>query len=330
MEDSEVQENNNMKNILVTGGAGFVGCHLVERLLERHDDYMVVVVDDRPIKDYGDKSDRVRHLQHCVTDKRMMTKVFELYEFSGVFHLAEKPHTEKMEGLSELIRINIMGSMLLADLCTKYECRLLHSSTNEVYGSLESDKKTHTYETNCYRPTTPYAASKASVDLLLKSYHKTHGTDIIIVNSSTSYGPGQGEDKFMPKIIASLFSDRPVDVYGTGKNIRDWIYVKDHVESLDLAFHRGTGGQNYNVGGGMTKDITNKELVEKINRSYNSVMGIEDVSVGRLINYTSDIIGHDHRHSVNYDKSTLRLRWKPNTTLEMGISQTIRYYAKGR
>ena len=221
MEDSEVQENNNMKNILVTGGAGFVGCHLVERLLERHDDYMVVVVDDRPIKDYGDKSDRVKHIQHCVTDKRMMTKVFELYEFSGVFHLAENPHTEKMDGLSELIRINIMGSMLLADLCTKYECRLLHSSTNEVYGSLDSDKKTHTYETNCYRPTTPYAASKASVDLLLKSYHKTHGTDIIIVNSSTSYGPGQGEDKFMPKIIESLFSDRPVDVYGTGKNIRD-------------------------------------------------------------------------------------------------------------
>jgi dTDP-glucose 4,6-dehydratase len=319
-----------MKNILVTGGAGFEGTYLVERLLERHDDYMVIVVDGDPIKDFGDKSDRVRQHTNCITDERMMSKLFELYEFFGVFHLAEMTHTSDIDELSEVVRINIMGSILLANLCTKHECRLLHSSTNEVYGSLESDKKTHTYETNCYRPTTPYAATKASVDLLLKSYHKTHGTDIVIVNSSTNYGPRQDEDKFMPKIINAVLNDKSVDVYGTGENIRDWIYVKDHAESLDLAFHRGSGGQNYNVGGGMVKNLNNKELVEKVSRAYRSVMGIDDRSVVKLINYTSDIVGHDFRHSVNYDKSTLRLRWKPNTTLEDGIDQTIRYYAKGK
>ena len=134
----------------------------------------------------------------------------------------------------------------------------------------------------------------------------------------------------MPKIINAVLNDKSVDVYGTGENIRDWIYVKDHAESLDLAFHRGSGGQNYNVGGGMVKNLNNKELVEKVSRAYRSVMGIDDRSVVKLINYTSDIVGHDFRHSVNYDKSTLRLRWRPNTTLEDGIDQTIRYYAKGK
>jgi len=319
-----------MKNILVTGGAGFIGTYLVERLLERHDEYMVIIVDDKPIRDFGDKADRVKQYSYCVTDERVMSKLFELYEFFGVFHLAEKPHTPNIDELNELVKINIIGSTILANLCTKHECRLLHSSTNEVYGSLDSDKKTHTYETNCYRPTTPYAATKASIDLLLKSYHKTHGTDIVIVNSSTNYGPRQSEDKFIPKIIKAILNDKSVDVYGTGENVRDWIYVKDHAESLDLAFHRGGGGQNYNVGGGMTKNLNNKELVELINRSYRSVVGDVDDGVVKLINYTSDISGHDFRHSVNYDKSTLRLRWKPNTSLESGIGQTIRYYAKGK
>ena len=317
-----------MKNILITGGGGFIGSHLIKRLLDRYPHYSIIVLDkEKSTTNICEFNDKIKVYNYEICNDRNISKLFELYTFDGVFHLAsEKPHRDADLSL-DFLKTNVLGTSIIINNCLKYNSRLLHASTNEVYGNLEMDKRTHTYESHCYNPTTIYGASKASSDHIIKAYHKQYGLDAVIATLSNVYGPNQGEDNFLPTIIKYLLSNKPVPVFGNGEHIRDWLYIDDCAEGLDAAFHKGLAGECYNFGGDVVSDVNNNELVNITSRIINRIKMFDDsgVAVHKLINYMSDFSGHDMRHSVNYDKSTLRLKWKPKTKLEEGLLETINW-----
>tara|TARA_R110000803_G_scaffold11564_6_gene34356 strand:+ start:1664 stop:2644 length:981 start_codon:yes stop_codon:yes gene_type:complete len=316
-----------MKNILITGGLGFIGSALTKRLHNKYPDYKLIVVDNNEDHHRLDEiKDNIKIYSYDICEQRLIDKLFELYTFDGVFHLASKKPivNEEYKG-TEFIKTNVLGTSLILNNCVKHNSRLLYTSNTEVYGSLEMDKRTHLYETNCYNPSTPYAASKASADHLITSYHEKYGLDTLIANISNTYGPGQDDGDFMSIIIKCLLNNESIPVYGTGENVRDWVYIDDVVDMLDLAYHKGISGENYNVGGGVLNEFDNVGLINRISKAVSHILDKEP-SQHRLINHLSDIGGHDLRHSVNYDKSTLRLRWKPKTLIEMGINETIKWH----
>tara|TARA_R110001583_G_scaffold65408_1_gene188978 strand:+ start:586 stop:1566 length:981 start_codon:yes stop_codon:yes gene_type:complete len=316
-----------MKNILITGGLGFIGSALTKRLHSKYPEYNLVVVDNNKNQDrLNEIKDEIKLYSYDICEQRMMDKLFELYDFEGVFHLASrKPILNEEYKETEFIKTNILGTTIILNNCVKQKSRLLYTSNTEVYGSLEMDKRTHLYETNCYNPSTPYAASKAAADHIITSYHEKYGLDTLIANISNTYGPGHDKEDFMHVIIDCLLNKQPIPVFGTGENVRDWVYIDDVVDMLDLAYHKGVSGENYNVGGGTLNEFSNVKLINQISRGVTHILNGEETT-HRLINHLSDMGGHDLRHSVNYDKSTLRLRWKPNTLIEMGINETIKWH----
>jgi|TARA_R110000765_G_scaffold243832_2_gene346152 dTDP-glucose 4,6-dehydratase len=316
-----------MKNILITGGLGFIGSTLAKRLHNKYFDYKLFVLDNSKDQHSLDEvKDNVRIYPYDICEQRLIDKLFDLHKFDGVFHLASsKPVMDEEYKDNQFIKTNVIGTSIILNNCVKHKCRFLYVSDTEVYGSLDMDKRSHMYETNCYRPSTPYAASKASTDHLITSYYKKYGLDTVITNISSTYGPGQNKKNFMSVIIDCLLNNKVIPVFGSGENVRDWIYVDDVIDLLDLAYHKGVPGENYNAGGGTLNELNNLQLVDWISKSISQVL-TDKVYSPKSINHLLDSAGHDLRHSVNYDKTTLRLRWKPKTSTEVGIKETIKWH----
>ena len=322
----------NMKSIIVTGGAGFIGSHLIDLLLTKYPNYLIFNIDSltyasdlNNCEKFNDKENY--QLIRCdIRDKHKLEEIFKKITPHGVFHLAAESHVDNsIENPNLFVETNVLGTLNLLNLSLKYSIkRFLHVSTDEVYGSLGIGDES-SIENSLYKPRSPYSASKASSDHLVQSFFSTYGLNTVLTNCSNNFGPHQHNEKLIPTIIKSLVNRKPIPIYGDGKNIRDWLYVKDHCEALDLVFHNGKSGEKYNVGG--DNELTNLDLVKKICNLYDSIQQEKEDS-NNLIEFVKDRAGHDFRYSINHNKITNELGWLPDTSFKLSLLSTLKYYIK--
>jgi dTDP-glucose 4,6-dehydratase len=328
------------KTILVTGGAGFIGSNFLPYFLEIHD-YRLIHLD---LLTYAGDLDNVKELKgnpdHIfvkgnICNRELIEYLFKTYDIRGVIHFAAESHVDNsIAKPSIFIETNVNGSFTLIDVAYKYwmtapfeykedydECRFHHVSTDEVYGEL-GDTGLFT-ETTSYAPNSPYSASKASSDMIVRSYHETYGLNTVITNCSNNYGPKQHKEKLIPTIIRKALANESIPVYGDGKNIRDWLYVLDHCKGIDLAYHQGKSGEVYNIGGRNERD--NNYIVQKVCEILDDLRPAKD-SYKSLITYVKDRAGHDQRYAIDATKIEQELQWKADEHFESGIIKTIQWY----
>ncbi|HLP16935.1 MAG TPA: dTDP-glucose 4,6-dehydratase [Bacteroidota bacterium] len=315
-----------MKNVLVTGGAGFIGSNFVRHMLDTHPDYLIVNFDALT---YAGNLENLTEIEndprYCfvrgdIRDRAGVERVFTERGIDAVVHFAAESHVDRsITGPSIFIDTNIVGTNVLLETARKANVeRFLHVSTDEVYGSLgETGLFT---ETTPLHPNSPYSASKASSDLLVLAYQHTFGFPGIVTRCSNNYGPYQFPEKLIPLMIANALADKPLPVYGTGMNVRDWLYVGDHCAALDRVLHKGTPGEVYNIGGNNEKP--NIEIVKLIL----DVLGKPE----SLITYVKDRPGHDLRYAIDASKIERELGWTPAYTFEIGMRATIEWYLQNR
>lgn len=326
-----------MKHILVTGGAGFIGSHLVRRLVSRYTDrYQIVNLDGltyagNPANLYDVESADNYIFEHGdIRDRDFLASLFMKYEFFGIFHLAAESHVDRsIEAPAVFMETNVLGTANLLDAAreawgsdVRRKC-FCHISTDEVYGSLSDTDAPFTEETP-YAPRSPYAASKAAADHLVRAYYNTYGLPVKMTNCSNNYGSHQFPEKLIPVCISRIRDQQPIPVYGDGRNIRDWLHVEDHARALDLVFHEGRVGESYNIGGGA--EMRNLDLVHSLCRNVDRLLGREAGEAERLITFTEDRLGHDHRYAIDFSKIRKELGWQPSISLEEGLSSTIDWY----
>jgi dTDP-glucose 4,6-dehydratase len=325
----------NTKTLLITGGAGFIGSHVVRRFVTRYPAYHIVNLDKLTyagnLTNLSDIENNPNYefVKADIVDGGLMLKLFEQYRFSGVIHLAAESHVDRsIANPTEFIFTNIIGTVNLLNAARhiwKDEPGgklFYHISTDEVYGSL-SDEGLFTEET-AYDPRSPYSASKASSDHLVRAYYHTFHLPALISNCSNNYGPNQFPEKLIPLMINNILHNKPLPVYGQGLNVRDWLYVEDHAEAIDLIFHKGNAGETYNIGG--NNEWRNIDLVhllcgimdKKLNRA-------EGTSAG-LIAYVKDRAGHDLRYAIDSSKLQGELGWQPSLQFEEGLEKTVDWY----
>tara|TARA_Y100001970_G_scaffold149455_1_gene183397 strand:- start:413 stop:1411 length:999 start_codon:yes stop_codon:yes gene_type:complete len=325
------------KSVLITGGAGFIGSHLVRKWVSSYPQTKVVNLD---ILTYASDIDNLKEIENKsnyffvkgdIADPLLVTKLFELYDFDGVIHLAAESHVDQsIEKPMNFAATNVIGTLNLLEIArktwqNKFEGKLFyHVSTDEVYGTLQETGSFS--ETTAYDPRSPYSASKASSDHFVKAYSITYEMPTIISNSSNNYGPNQHVEKLIPLVIKNIVNKEPIPIYGDGKNIRDWIYVEDHIEAIDLIFNNGERGHKYNIGG--DNEIRNIDLVNKIIISCDNLLGRSKGDSKSLIKFVEDRKGHDYRYSVDSSKLKNDLDWYPKTDFEKGLKKTILYYLK--
>ena len=325
------------KSVLITGGAGFIGSHLVRKWVSSYPQTKVVNLD---ILTYASDIDNLKEIENKsnyffvkgdIADPLLVTKLFELYDFDGVIHLAAESHVDQsIEKPMNFAATNVIGTLNLLEIArktwqNKFEGKLFyHVSTDEVYGTLQETGSFS--ETTAYDPRSPYSASKASSDHFVKAYSITYEMPTIISNSSNNYGPNQHVEKLIPLVIKNIVNKEPIPIYGDGKNIRDWIYVEDHIEAIDLIFNNGERGHKYNIGG--DNEIRNIDLVNKIIISCDNLLGRSKGDSKSLIKFVEDRKGHDYRYSVDSSKLKNDLDWYPKTNFEKGLKKTILYYLK--
>lgn len=309
--------------LLVTGGAGFIGTNFIKYWLEEHNKDRIVSVDSLTYAankhEYFTMDEQNARLTSFVGD--ICSPVVEKFvdECDCIVHFAAESHVDNsIADSSPFIQTNIVGTHNLLEFARKYDKRFHHVSTDEVFGSLPLEYDLFTEDTP-YDPRSPYSASKASSDHLVRSYFHTHGLKATISNCSNNYGPWQHKEKFLPTIIRSISKDEKIPVYGDGKNVRDWIYVTDHCRAIDSIIHKGELGETYLVGG---EEMSNINLVKNILTS----MGKDD----SLIEYVKDRAGHDRRYAVDCSKITVKLGWKPIVGLDDGLNTTIEWYTNDR
>lgn len=315
------------KKILVTGGAGFIGGNFVQYMLNRYPGYKIYNLD---LLTYaGDltkhreiEGDPNYHFLHAdITDREKVFFVFEKFNFDFVVHFAAESHVDRsITDPGIFVQTNVVGTQVLLDAAKEFGItKFLHVSTDEVYGDLEFDPSTFFTEDTPLMPNSPYSASKASSDLLVRAYHETFDLPINITRCSNNYGPYHFPEKLIPLTISRVLNDESVPVYGDGKNIRDWLHVLDHCSAIDLVMHQGINGEVYNVGG--HNERSNLEVVKTI---INHLGKSED-----LIEYVTDRLGHDKRYAINPTKLE-SLGWKPTYTFETGIAQTVQWYLENK
>ncbi|HCW06279.1 MAG TPA: dTDP-glucose 4,6-dehydratase [Cytophagales bacterium] len=332
-----------MKSILVTGGAGFIGSNFVLYALGKYSDYKIINLDlltyAGTLENLKEEATNPRHIfiKGDILDRPLVEKIFQDYNISDVIHFAAESHVDNsILGPEAFIRTNVLGTFTMLDVARKYwmeapfkfkegksENRFLHISTDEVYGSL-GETGLFTEQTP-YAPNSPYSASKASSDLLVRSYFHTYGMNVVTTNCSNNYGPKQHHEKLIPTIIRSALGGKPIPIYGNGKNVRDWLYVLDHVKGIDLAFHHGRAGQTYNIGG--RNERNNNQIAS-------TICGILDQLKPRLdgksyhdqITYVQDRAGHDKRYAIDASKIESELKWKADETFDSGIHKTVKWY----
>ena len=323
------------KSILITGGAGFIGSHVVRNLVNKYPDYQIFNLDSltyagnlENLKDIENKPN-YNFLKGDITDESFVDKIFQKYQFQGVIHLAAESHVDRsISNPMGFAKTNILGTMVLLNSFkilwqNNWEGkRFYHVSTDEVYGSLgESGLFT---EKTPYDPNSPYSASKASSDHFVRAYGETYGLPYVISNCSNNYGPNQFPEKLIPLFINNIINKKPLPVYGDGNFTRDWLYVIDHAIAIDLVFHRGLNHETYNIGG--FNEWKNIDLVNLLCKLMDKKMNKQPKSSEKLIMYVKDRPGHDFRYAIDPNKIKRELGWKPTVTFEEGLSKTIDWY----
>ena len=324
-----------MKNILITGGAGFIGSHVVKRFVNNYPNYNIYNVDNLTyagslsnLKDLEDKKNYF-FFKIDIKNHNEILKLFVDKKITDVIHLAAESHVDKsIENSFEFAHTNVLGTLSLLeaskiswDLSSKNNI-FYHISTDEVYGSLGLEGSFNEYSK--YDPNSPYSASKASSDHFVRAYHKTYGLPILISNCSNNYGPNQHAEKMIPNIIKSLLKQIKIPIYGDGKNIRDWLYVDDHCDAIELIFNNGNCGETYNIGGNY--EISNIDLADIIIKIFDEIKLNNPGTSNKLIEFVSDRPGHDFRYAVDFSKIKKELGWTPKTNFDKGIRETINWY----
>ncbi len=330
-----------MKSILLTGTAGFIGSNFVPYFLEKYTEYRLINLDlltyagDLENLRECEGNPRYKFIKGDICNRDLIEFIFNEYDIRGVIHFAAESHVDNsIKNPGVFVETNVNGTYTLVDVAKNYwmekpfqykeaykDCRFHHISTDEVYGTL-GETGLFTEETP-YAPNSPYSASKASSDMIVRSYHHTFGLDTVITNCSNNYGPKQHDEKLIPTIIRNALQGNPIPIYGDGKNIRDWLYVRDHCTGIDLAFHEGKAGETYNIGGRNERD--NLYIVNKICEILDEKVPAPK-SYKELITFVEDRAGHDRRYAIDATKIENELGWKAEENFETGILKTVDWY----
>jgi len=331
------------KTILLTGCAGFIGSNFVPYFLKKYPEYNLINLD---LLTYAgnldnlkecEENSRYKFIKGDICNRELIEFIFTEYDIRGVIHFAAESHVDNsIKNPSVFIQTNVNGTFTLIDVAQKYwmnkpfeykeeylDCRFHHISTDEVYGTLSDDPEDLFTESTPYSPNSPYSASKASSDMIVRSYQETFGLNTVITNCSNNYGPKQHDEKLIPTIIRKALNGESIPIYGDGKNIRDWLYVLDHCKGIDLVYHIGCEGNVYNIGG--RNERTNLQIVNKICELLDEkVPKLE--SYNKLITFVEDRAGHDRRYAIDATKLENTLSWKADEDFDTGIVKTIEWY----
>lgn len=328
-----------MKNILITGGAGFIGSHVIRRFVKMYQNYNIYNLDSlsyagnlENLKDVESNYNYI-FLHGDITNDVFISSIFKKYEFDSIIHLAAESHVDRsIYDPMEFAKTNILGTMVLLNAFKELHKnnwegkRFYHISTDEVYGSLGETGLFQ--ETTPYYPNSPYSASKASSDHFVRAYGETYDLPYVISNCSNNYGPNQFPEKLIPLFINNIINERPLPVYGDGNYTRDWLYVVDHAMAIDLVFHKGKNQQTYNIGG--FNEWKNIDLVKVLCKQMDEKLGHESGTSEKLITYVKDRPGHDLRYAIDASKINKELDWNPTVTFEQGLSKTIDWYLSNK
>ncbi len=320
-------------NLLITGGAGFIGSHLVRRMVTRYPEYNIINLDlltyAGNLENLIDVSSQPNYtfVKGDIRDEALIKSIFHKHEINNVIHLAAESHVDRsITNPMDFVTTNVIGTVVLLNaarnIWTETNNRFYHISTDEVFGSVEEPYLFR--ETTPYQPKSPYSASKASSDHFVRAYNNTYGLNTLVSNCSNNYGPGQFPEKLIPLCINNIKTDQPLPIYGQGNNVRDWLYVEDHAEAIDLLFHKGKSGETYNIGG--DNEWQNIELVRLICSIMDDRLGRTNGTSQNLITMVKDRPGHDQRYAMDISKISGELLWKPKTDLPTGLALTIDWY----
>lgn len=328
--------------LLITGGAGFIGSNFIKYVLDNNSDVEVINLDKLT---YAGNLDNVAHLESNkrysfvkgdICDKALLNQLFTENNIEGIIHFAAESHVDNsINNPGIFVETNVKGTYALLEAARAHwmdapftykkgfeNTRFHHISTDEVYGSL--GKEGLFTEKTPYAPNSPYSATKAASDFLVRSYHHTYGMNVVTTNCSNNYGPYQNDEKLIPTIIRKALSQEPIPIYGDGQNIRDWLYVEDHCIGLDLVFKKGSAGETYNIGG--NNEYTNLEIAQKICEILDEEFPLKQTSYQDLITFVTDRPGHDFRYAIDASKIEKEIGWKPNESFDTGIRKTIKWY----
>jgi dTDP-glucose 4,6-dehydratase len=323
------------KNILVTGGAGFIGSHLVRLLVNKYPEYHIVNMDVltyagnlENLKDIEDK-ENYTFVKCDICDLKKVIHVLREYAIDSVIHLAAESHVDRsIEDPFSFAQTNVMGTLSLLQAAKGYwgidltNKLFYHVSTDEVYGSLREEG--YFTEETSYDPHSPYSASKAASDHFVRAFHDTYGLPVVISNCSNNYGSFQFPEKLIPLFINNIVSNKPLPVYGKGENVRDWLFVNDHARAIDIIFHKGKSGDTYNIGG--FNEWKNIDLIKVIIKTVDRFLGRDEGASEKLITYVTDRAGHDLRYAIDSTKLKNELGWEPSLQFEKGIEETVEWY----
>jgi len=328
-----------MKNVLVTGGAGFIGSHLVRLFVNKYPEYQIINLDIltyagnlKNLKDI-ESNENYTFVKCDICDFKKVKKIFKDYKIDSVIHLAAESHVDRsITDPFSFAQTNVMGTLTLLQVAKEYWSNnfknklFYHVSTDEVYGSLGEEG--YFTEESAYDPHSPYSASKASSDHFVRAFADTYGLPIVISNCSNNYGPYQFPEKLIPLFINNIINNKLLPVYGKGENVRDWLFVSDHAKAIDIIFHKGNLGETYNIGG--VNEWKNIELVKLLISTVDRLLSRKKGFSSKLITYVSDRAGHDLRYAIDSTKLMDELGWEPSLQFEQGIEKTVAWYLENK
>ncbi|MBN1415414.1 MAG: dTDP-glucose 4,6-dehydratase [Bacteroidales bacterium] len=323
------------RTVLITGGAGFIGSHVVRLFVKKYPEYRMVNLDKlsyagnlENLKDI-ESQPNYRFIRADITDKVSIRNVFREFGVDSIIHLAAESHVDRsISSPMEFIQTNVIGTTNLLNAAVEnwtgdFTGKVFyHISTDEVYGSLEDGG--YFTEKTAYDPRSPYSASKAGSDHLVRAYHNTYGLPVLLSNCSNNYGPNQFPEKLIPLAINNILNEKSIPVYGKGENIRDWLFVEDHANAIDVIFHKGKKGETYNIGG--NNEWKNIDLIRLLCRIMDEKLGRPPGDSEKLVTFVKDRAGHDLRYAIDSGKLKKELNWEPSVTFEQGLSKTVDWY----